>query len=407
MAILEEYRAITSSNSEIINMIPENPDTSDTGKRDAGQAQGAGLVSRLRAMAVRGLQRMYVPAERQFYFCLRNHPDGIAPEGRSRRYSAISLIGMATLDTATCSRILSGQTVSDVCNRLNEDVSSVDNLGDVALGLWAAQAIGYPDRARFWGRLRALRPADGAHPVVEVSWALDAACLDAANDTDHLADRLAERLMSSFPERSQVFPHVLGAAGWRSHVSCFADMVYPIHALSNYAKSTGNRKALEVATRCAERICREQGTAGQWWWHYDRRTGDVIEGYPVYAIHQDAMAPMALFALKNAGGTDFTGEIRKGLDWLVRSPEIQASLIDEKADLIWRKVARREPGKLTRYLQAAASRLHPSLRVPATNAIFPPGAIDYEDRPYHLGWLLHAWPEERAVAWDNNPRSNP
>lgn len=383
---------------------PENIDLSDGSGAAAGQAQGTGLVSRLRTMAVRGLQRMYVPAERQFYFCLRNHPGGVEPEGRSRRYSAISLIGMATLNSETCKRILSGQSVTDVCDRLNEDVSGVENLGDVALGLWSAQAVGYPDRARFWSRLRALKPAEGAHPVVEVSWALDAACLDTANDADNLADRLAERLMAAFTERSRVFPHVLSSEGWRSHVSCFADMVYPIHALSNYARLTGNRKALEIATSCAERICHKQGAAGQWWWHYDKRTGNVIEGYPVYAIHQDAMAPMALFALKQAGGTDFSREIKRGLDWLVRSPEIGASLIDEKADLIWRKVARREPGKLTRYLQAAASRVHSSLRVPGTNTIFPPRSIDYEDRPYHLGWLLHAWPEERAKVWDNNPR---
>ncbi len=381
-------------------MTQENLDSIDAGMRTAGPSRGTKLVSRLRAMAVRGLQRMYVPAERQFFFCLRRNPGGIAPEGRSRRYSAISLIGMATLDSEVCGRILSGQSVNDVCDRLNEDVGSVANLGDVALGLWAARAIGYSDRTRFWERLRTLRPADGVHPVVEVAWALDAACLDAANDTDRLADRLAERLIAAFPPASQVFPHVLDTVGWRSHVSCFADMVYPVHALSNYARLTGNRKALEVATRGAERICRAQGGAGQWWWHYDRRTGDVIEGYPVYAIHQDAMGPMALFALKNAGGTDFSEAIRKGLDWLEHSPEIRGTLIDAEADLIWRKVARREPGKLSRYLQAAASRLHPALRVPGTNTLFPPVAIDYEDRPYHLGWLLYAWPGERAESWD-------
>lgn len=372
----------------------------------ASPANRAEFVNHLRAMAVRGLQRMYVPSERQFYFCLRKGPDGIAPEGRSRRYSAISLIGMATLDAGTCSQILSGQTVQDVCNRLNEDVSGVENLGDVALGLWAAKAIGYADRSRFWERLRALRPADGVHPVVEVAWSLDAACLDAEHDKDKLADRIAERLMAAFPEQSSVFPHVLGASGWRSHVSCFADMVYPIHALSNYARMTGNRRALEAATRCAARICHAQGSAGQWWWHYDSRTGDVIEGYPVYAIHQNAMGPMALFALKEAGGTDFTGPLQKGLDWLAHSPEIGASLIDPEADLIWRKVARREPGKLSRYLQAAASRLHPALRVPGMNALFPPVAIDYENRPYHLGWLLYAWPETRARNWGVSTRKH-
>jgi hypothetical protein len=50
-----------------------------------------------------------------------------------------------------------------------------------------------------------------------------------------------------------------------------------------------------------------------------------------------------------------------------------------------------------RYLQSAVSRVHPSFRIPAIDALFPPGAIDYEDRPYHLGWLLYAWRDE--VAW--------
>jgi len=27
-------------------------------------------------------------------------------------------------------------------------------------------------------------------------------------------------------------------------------------------------------------ICGAQGAAGQWWWHYDSRTGGVVEGYP-------------------------------------------------------------------------------------------------------------------------------
>ena len=26
------------------------------------------------------------------------------------------------------------------------------------------------------------------------------------------------------------------------------------------------------------------------------------------------------------------------------------------------------------------------------NTLFPPTAIDFEDRPYHLGWILYAWP---------------
>lgn len=360
-------------------------------------------IARLRAMAMRGLPRMYRPEERLYVFCLRRTPAGIVPEGLSRRYTAITLIGLAGEEDSTARTAAGGHSLQDICYRLDSDIDQSANLGDVALALWAARAIGYPDRRRMWKRLAALEPVERAHPVVELSWALDAACLDAgAPEAEALRDRLASRLLQSFSARSQVFPHVIGTGGSRSHVSCFADMVYPIHALSNYARLGGNRAALEVAAACAGRICEAQGADGQWWWHYDQRTGAVIEGYPVYAIHQDAMAPMALFALKEAGGPDFSSSIRKGLDWLAFAPEIRGTLIDDQADLIWRKVARREPGKLTRYAQAGISLVHPALRVPGVNGLFPPRSIDYEDRPYHLGWLLYAWPGARAERWDRN-----
>jgi len=178
-------------------------------------------------------------------------------------------------------------------------------------------------------------------------------------------------------------------------------MVYPIQALALYNKLSGDRAALDVAGRCARQICAKQGNAGQWWWHYDRRTGEVVEPYPVYAIHQDAMAPMALFALQEAGGADFRPSVARGLDWLASSPELGGgSLIDTRADLVWRKVARREPGKLSRYAKALAAGIHPSLRVPGLDTICPPVSIDFEDRPYHPGWFLHAWTKDRMKRWE-------
>ena len=117
-----------------------------------------------------------------------------------------------------------------------------------------------------------------------------------------------------------------------------------------------------------------------------------MESYPVYAIHQDAMAPMALRALKDAGGGDFDACIDRGLQWLESAPELEGgSLVDERAQMVWRKVARREPLKVSRFVQAACSRVHPALRAPGLDALFPPVAIDREDRPYHWGWFLYAW----------------
>ena len=367
--------------------------------RPAALASHRSFVLELRRLALTGLPHMWRPEGDFYAFRLRRSGAETVREGISRRYTAITAIGLATETGPDRATALGPVTLRGLTDRLLRDVAGVANLGDVALTVWASAATGQGDLEAAVDRLRRLRPDSDAHPAVEVAWSLAALCVAAtAADTD-LRGRLASRLVESLGP-SGVFPHLLGGGGGlRSHVSCFADMVYPIQALALYHRLVGDRAALQAAERAADVICRHQGPAGQWWWHYDCRTGSVLEGYPVYAVHQDAMAPMALFALAEASGRDVGEPVARGLAWLEASPELGGgSLVDRGAGLIWRKVARREPGKLSRGLQAAASRLHPRLRVPLAGALFPPGAIDYEDRPYHLGWLLHAFPAPGAAS---------
>jgi hypothetical protein len=341
---------------------------------------------------------MYDAATGRFVFRVRRTPSGVVREGLSDRYAAITLLGLATEPPEAARAVLHGGEAGDAWRAVAGRVASSHNLGDVALTLWAGAALGEGGREALLARLIELQPAETVRPTVEVAWALSALTVDADAPAGDLRDRLARRLLESQGVASAAFPHVLGArTGLRGHVCCFADLVYPIQALSLRAAHAGDADAAAAATRACELIVRRQGRAGQWWWHYDVRSGDVIEGYPVYAVHQDAMAPMALLAAEKATGHDYSEAIQLGLAWLARSPELEGrSLIDEEAGLIWRKVARREPGKLTRSLQAAASRIHPALRVAAVDRLFPPGAIDYEDRPYHLGWVLHAFPAAPA-----------
>jgi hypothetical protein len=360
-------------------------------------------VGELRELALRGLARMYRPADGLFAFRIRRRGEDLILEGSSHRYTAIALIGLAGEHEAAQASVLAGVGARAACSRLVNDVTRLENLGDVALILWAARATGYQERRPVVERLLALSPGDAAYPTVEVAWTLSALCADRDARVETLRERLARRLIASFQPRSGMFPHSLGgrAGGFRGHVSCFADLVYPIHALARYAELFGDAEARDVALRCAEALCALQGSAGQWWWHYDLRIGDVVERYPVYAIHQDAMAPMALQALERTADVDLQPLIAKGLAWLTHAPELGGgSLIDERAGLIWLKVARREPRKLSRYAQAAVSRVHPTFRTPGLDTLFPPCVVDYEDRPYHLGWLLHAWPAGLAARWD-------
>ncbi len=358
-------------------------------------------LKQLRAMSFRGLARMYSPADRLFVFRVRRTNAGVIQEGLSPRYTAITLIGLADASEAEVATVLGVHTRGEVLSTLIGVLGERENLGDIALTTLAAGLMESREVPALVDRLAALGPADREHPVVEIAWALSALSDVPHTGAESLRDRIAGRLMSVFSPQSELFPHIAGGIGnARSHVTCFADLIYPIQALAKYAAATGNARALEMSSRCARRLCSLQGESGQWWWHYDYRTGRVLERYPVYAIHQDAMGPMGLFALMDAGGPDFTAEIRRGLQWLAAAPELKGgSLIDQGADLIWRKVARREPRKAVRYFQAAASRVHSGLRVPAVDALFPAGPIDFEDRPYHLGWLLYAWPTSRVSSW--------
>jgi len=340
---------------------------------------------------------MYRPDQQAFVFRLRRQGKRIVEEGVSRRYTAIALIGLAGESTLDKEVILAGSDPRDVIARLCADVGTTRNLGDAALTLWAAAANDFGDCEALRQKVLELEPIVAGHPIVELAWTLAALCV--SGEAHAVRDRIAERLITALNMRSALFPHVAGESGprLRRHVCCFADQVYPIHALSHYYSVTGDKRALHAAELCATRICREQGDAGQWWWHYDYRSGNVLEGYPVYAVHQDAMAPMALFALRAVGGPDFTDAVGSGVAWLAKSPELGGrSLVDTSADLIWRKVARREPGKLTRYVQAIATGASPSLRVPGMDVLFSPGAVDFEDRPYHLGWFLYAWRKNRG-----------
>jgi hypothetical protein len=77
--------------------------------------------------------------------------------------------------------------------------------------------------------------------------------------------------------------------------------------------------------------------------------------------------------------------------WLDEHPEVSMPLVASEKGVIWRKVARREPRKAVRALSAVTTSLLPGLRVPGLDTLFPPVRVDYECRPYELGWLIYAW----------------
>src|ERR1700730_17698340 len=99
-------------------------------------------VSALRELAIRGLARMYRPSEGLFAFRVRRTREEAILEGLSLRYTAIALIGLASEEKVVQASVLPRTEVREVCARLVRDVDRLENLGDVALILWAACATG-------------------------------------------------------------------------------------------------------------------------------------------------------------------------------------------------------------------------------------------------------------------------
>lgn len=360
------------------------------------------LVDGLLGRAVRGLPRMRVPNGEGFVFTLRGA--GAVPAGTSVRYAAIVALGARLLPADLQREALAGDTADDLVAALVSRLEgagrgAVTSLGDVALICWAAAETGHGGLGLALRRLAEADPPGGGPAfTVDAAWAVSA--LAAVRDAggapgaaEHL-DRAGRRLLDGVRGR-RLYAHEVGGAGlvprYRAHVGCFADQVYPVQALARL----GGERALAAAGAVAGRICAAQGPGGQWWWHYDARTGGIVEGYPVYSVHQHAMAPMALLDLADAGGADHLGAIARGVRWLSRPPETGASLLPgddpDEPVMTWRKVARNDPRKAVRGVRAATTGLRPGWRLGSLDRRFPPVAVDRECRPYELGWLLHTW----------------
>ncbi len=393
-----------------------------SGVPDVHSAALLTLIDRLSEISVRGLSEMYEPRSLSFPRTLREGAAkrGLVAEGMSVRYAAIAALGLSRLGEHARRTVLAGRDVGDLVPGILGLALAGRDPGAMALSVWAAVEVAsatgpdvelaQPDRlARALDRLSGhVRTATTAS-TVEHAWTL-VALLGAARsgEATELAggeDQLAEathraaRLLLAAQGPSGLFPHVLPAdrlGRFRSHVGCFADQAYAVQALARYATATGDVAALQAAAGCADRLVARQGPHGQWWWHYDWRYGTVVERYPVYSVHQHALAPMALMELREAGGPDHRPAVAAGLRWLVERPESNAELIADELGVVWRKVGRHEPRKMVRKLRSAASARDPERQVRWLDMLCPPGAVDRECRPFELGWLLYAWEPSRA-----------
>ena len=354
-------------------------------------------VAQLEKSAIRGLQAMYDAEQGLFCHRLKQTPSGNIKEGISQRYTVMTLLGLLRAEAAGYRSPVDIYTTIDALYRNTE---WVDNIGDLGLLLWLS-SVSSRKLDSFYVTFdleNALRKYSDARKrlTMELAWFLTGLTYASRAEQkqrpylEPLA-RQAYTLLQSNQGQDGLFGHMAKwkslAGAVRGHVGSFADQVYPILAMAHFGEVFGVKEALQNSLQCSNAICRLQGSLGQWWWHYDSITGRVAERYPVYSVHQHAMAPMALFAAQDACNVDFHEPIYKGLEWIGGANELQQSLEDKSASLVWRCIG---PAKSSSNL----GRLSALLGQEGTAGTL---RILHECRPYELGWLLYAFAGRESI----------
>jgi hypothetical protein len=262
-----------------------------------------------------------------------------------------------------------------------------------------------PEQERYEEQLRPLMqklPAEleTVDTSMELEWLLTGACKLHMNSTDKpwledIISRCYAKLTMNFKVESDL---ICGQRScrikgrWKKNICYFSDQVYGIYSLCTYHEAFGDPAPLDYSIRIANRLCSLQGDKGQWPWLYDSRKGTIISMYPVYSVHQDAMAPMALFKLSDVSGVDFAPNIMRGLTWVFGDNELGMPMTDFQRGVIWRSI-RKETKLSYKYALRMIKLAHIAGLDWLRNLANPflSYAIDMECRPYHLGWLLVAF----------------
>jgi hypothetical protein len=373
----------------------------------AGPSQPGTLPSynlrELISFATRGLVAMFDADKQLFCHRLLRTEQGIVREGLSPRYTIMTLLGLRELELAGMESPFDTEAIFASFIR---DTNWIQGIGDLGLLIWLT-AIFDPDQtgslfSTFQCEAALDRYSDAREArTMELAW-FSAGLAHAAETAPKLASTLTDLSLRTYHRLKEnqgehgFFGHLSTknslVGRLRGRIGSFADQVYPIYAMSKFARAFHLEEPLGPALECATAVCRAQGELGQWWWLYDARSGRVSSRYPVYSVHQHGMAPMCLFAVEEATGRSFRQFIYKGLGWIYANNELGVDMRDSSQNLIWRCILPKNSKK--KYWEMVSGLVRsPNQDIPVRSL----KVLD-EQRPYEFGWLLLAFARNAEAA---------
>jgi len=349
-------------------------------------------------LAFESLDKLYSKELRLFTHYIRQGQLTAMPLPWSITYTAITLLSLIKARQFGWPEHFGNETL--ILLALVQYINHGMRFGDLGLILWAnAECDGRYEKVLLNGIVASSQNENVSQtPTSELAWLLTGICCTYQNlnhnESIHkLAVEYYQAITNNFNAETGLFCHTFNKVSMtdlRPQIGNFADQIYSIYALSRYYEVFKQPDALQIALLCANRICELQGKQGQWWWHYHSHRNVVVSGYPVFAVHQDGMAPMALRKLSLVSGRDFNASIQLGLNWLFGGNELSMELVDWNKKVIWRDIEPKKPVVYGRYLSMALAEigiLFPQYPINTPSLL----KINREMRPYELGWLIFSF----------------
>ncbi len=175
----------------------------------------------------------------------------------------------------------------------------------------------------------------------------------------------------------------------RADLVSFGSTVYYLRALREYAAVFDDELALSRFERGVRAALGFQGALGEWPWMISVSRAVALDVYPVYSVHQLAMAMLFLLPALDDGIDGAADAIRGSYRWVLGENERGVVFAERDPFIVYRSLERDEAlPKLRRFARASVRSV---LRRPAPVGAARTTRINPEWRSYEGGWLLYAW----------------
>jgi hypothetical protein len=266
-------------------------------------------------------------------------------------------------------------------------------VGDLSLLLWAEARMRASEAQETAARLELLtRDAWRLNTLegMEAAWFVIGSLESAVSGSSGRAlfDRAYAHLMIRRSRSSPLFRHT-ATDTMRAALPNFATQIYTLLALGETARHQFTRGADQAARDLADKLIELRLPDNGWPWLFHADRAVVVEPYEIYSVHQDAMAPMALFALAEAvGDRSYARAAVEGFQWCFGKNALGFTFYDGAARFAHRSIKRRGFAHSFNLWANAALRGELGLEMAANVGGLQ---INRTCRPYHLGWILEAW----------------